>query len=409
MQSGETLPRKRRFLKVLDGRKQPVRGLWKRGDVYYAQIVHQGKQTKERLEARTSAEAITALNALKVRRSEGTLKIIRHKLTLSEAIAQYKASSVHTKKSESTRKNEVTYFKAWQERLGNVRVDRITKANIIAVRDELLALRDDPATAQKVGGSEAPVSIRTANLYVVALRQVFKFLEERGKLKEPPHVRNIKPPPPPERDLLSDDACRGLLDACTNPAVCEKNGRLLSYYLRLLMLTGAREREAYRLQWKDVDLQNSVLRIGSDGKSKNKTSRKLNMSPELVALLHEMQKDRQPDSSHLFPSPQRGNKDLHVRTFKQSFHKAREAAGLAQIGFHDFRHLFISKCVMGGIDFMTIAEWVGHQDGGVLIGTVYGHLNDAHKKSRAEQLRIFQPATFSPVDNATPAPPNSDG
>jgi integrase len=133
------------------------------------------------------------------------------------------------------------------------------------------------------------------------------------------------------------------------------------------------------------------------------------MSPELVALLHEMQKDRQPDSSYLFPSPQRGNKDLHVRTFKQSFHKAREAAGLAQIGFHDFRHLFISKCVMGGIDFMTIAEWVGHQDGGVLIGTVYGHLNDAHKKSRAEQLRIFQPATSSPVDNATPAPPNSDG
>ena len=402
MQSGETLPRKRRFLKVHDGRKQPVRGLWKRGEVYYAQFVHQGKQTKERLEARTTSEAIAALNALKVRRSEGTLKVIRHAPKLSDAIAEYKASSVYTNKSESTRKNEATYFKAWLERLGDVRVDRITEADIIAVRDDLLAVRDDLAIGKKVGGSESAVSIRTANLYVVALRQVFKFLEERGKLKKPPHVRNIKPPPLPKRDLLSDGVCRGLLDACANPAVCEKNGRLLSYYLRLLMLTGAREREAYRLQWKDVDLHNSVLTIGSDGKSKNKTSRELHMSPELVALLREMQKDRQPDSSYLFPSPQRGNKDLHVRTFKQSFHKAREVAGLAQIGFHDFRHLFISKCVMGGIDFMTIAEWVGHQDGGVLIGKVYGHINDAHKKSRAEKLRIFQPATSSPVDNATP-------
>ena len=31
---------------------------------------------------------------------------------------------------------------------------------------------------------------------------------------------------------------------------------------------------------------------------------------------------------------------------------------------------------MSGIDFMTIAKWVGHQDGGVLIGKVYGHLSN---------------------------------
>ena len=29
-------------------------------------------------------------------------------------------------------------------------------------------------------------------------------------------------------------------------------------------------------------------------------------------------------------------------------------------------------CVMNGIDYMTIARWVGHRDGGVLIGKVYG-------------------------------------
>jgi site-specific recombinase XerD len=40
------------------------------------------------------------------------------------------------------------------------------------------------------------------------------------------------------------------------------------------------------------------------------------------------------------------------------------------------RHFFISMCVMSGIDFMTIAKWVGHQDGGVLIGKVYGHLSN---------------------------------
>jgi len=42
---------------------------------------------------------------------------------------------------------------------------------------------------------------------------------------------------------------------------------------------------------------------------------------------------------------------------------------------------------MAGIDYMTIARWVGHKDGGVLIGKIYGHLNNAHMKKQAAKLR----------------------
>jgi integrase len=99
---------------------------------------------------------------------------------------------------------------------------------------------------------------------------------------------------------------------------------------------------------------------------------------------------RQPDSSYVFPSPQRGEKDLPVRTFKQAFYKARDEAKLPHLGFHDFRHLFVSKLVMAGVDYMTIAQWAGHQDGGILIGKVYGHLNDAHKVATAQRLTLFE-------------------
>ena len=47
------------------------------------------------------------------------------------------------------------------------------------------------------------------------------------------------------------------------------------------------------------------------------------------------------------------------------------------VTFQYFRHYFISHCVMAGVDFMTIAKWVGHLDGGVLIGKLYGHLSRA--------------------------------
>jgi integrase len=95
---------------------------------------------------------------------------------------------------------------------------------------------------------------------------------------------------------------------------------------------------------------------------------------------------RAPETKWLFPSPQRGQQDIPSRTFRESLKLARAAAKLDQFGFHDCRHFFISMCVMAGIDNMTIASWVGHRDGGVLIGKVYGHLTDEHKQRQAQKL-----------------------
>ena len=57
--------------------------------------------------------------------------------------------------------------------------------------------------------------------------------------------------------------------------------------------------------------------------------------------------------------------------------------------FHAFRHFFTSQCVMNGVDFMTTAEWLGHRDGGVLIGKIYGHLAEDHKRRMAANLSLL--------------------
>jgi hypothetical protein len=53
---------------------------------------------------------------------------------------------------------------------------------------------------------------------------------------------------------------------------------------------------------------------------------------------------------------------------------------------------------MSGIDFMTIAQWVGHVDGGVLIGKVYGHLANEHRQ-RMAQLVQFNPQMITKKNN----------
>jgi integrase len=74
---------------------------------------------------------------------------------------------------------------------------------------------------------------------------------------------------------------------------------------------------------------------------------------------------------------------------------------LQRFGFHDMRHHFISYAVMSGLDFMTIARWVSHKDGGILIGKVYGHLADDHRKAQAARLN-FGPAVVPPPASAVP-------
>ena len=67
--------------------------------------------------------------------------------------------------------------------------------------------------------------------------------------------------------------------------------------------------------------------------------------------------------------PGRGTSPAH--SLRESFKMVRAKAKLAGVGFHELRHFFASQCVMAGIDFMTVAHWLGHSEGGVLVGKVY--------------------------------------
>ena len=41
---------------------------------------------------------------------------------------------------------------------------------------------------------------------------------------------------------------------------------------------------------------------------------------------------------------------------------------------------------MSGIPLPTVARWMGHSDGGVLVGKVYGHLADSHEDEMAQKV-----------------------
>ena len=69
MKPSDTTPTRSRYLKVLDGRSQPIRGLWKtrKTGAFYAQLQIDGKTAWIPLpKAATRAQAVDELNKLKI-------------------------------------------------------------------------------------------------------------------------------------------------------------------------------------------------------------------------------------------------------------------------------------------------------------------------------------------------------
>lgn len=362
------------YVKVKDSRGQSIRRLWQRNGRYVCQIRIPGKknQTKVTLvdsagvPVRTVTEAVAAMHELLKRKKENDLPILSRTPKLADWIATYLRWLAQTGlKSTLTIAKEAGALAKWSDRLGHIRIGHLRRAHV----NEFIAWRKE--TDQ--------VSNRTINLDVIALNNCLRHAQDEGRLRGLP-TENWRPLEhrPTKRPLWSSEQIEKLcLVALAN---CE-NGQLLVDYIRFLAFSGARRNEALQVSWSDIDWDRKVVRLNT---TKYSRPREVDLNPKLEGLVGEMQVRKDPVSPWLFPSPL--DRESPAACLQGSLETARTGAQVQNFHFHDLRTYFISNCVMAGIDYMTIARWVGHKDGGVLIGRVYGHLNDQHAKRMAEKL-----------------------
>jgi integrase len=398
------------FIAARDSRNCRVPGLYIRNGRFYAVLWSDrgdGRKTVRRFPlfddndapVRTLSSAKAALITLRESNQQNALPPTGRKPRFDAFSAEYLEMASTRAKRARTQEKEKAAIELWRGHLCEIRIDRINTPILKSFMEKRLR-------GCRIGKKNfAPASPRTVALDLIAVRNVLNAAVDAGHLRDLPRFPKIKTPPPPRRPLLTPEEFQKLLTSCfaakPNGEPLTKNGQQLNDFLRLLAFTGAREQEALNLRWSHVDFERRRIFIGADenfaaaamtigtgGTSKNRGSRIVDFNPQLEALLREMESRRAPDSVWLFPSPQRGERDIHAKTLRESFKLVRRKAGLPNVGFHDLRHLFCSFCVMAGIDFMTIAAWLGHKDGGILIGKVYGHLLDEHRQKMAAKLTI---------------------
>lgn len=373
------------FVRVLDGRKQPIRNLWQRGDKFYARLtvpLPSGAKIEKRfpLAAVTVTAAKDELATLRQQRNGNSLPVAQAAPLFTEFAETYLAAHRNLKRG-GTLKLERIHLNHYGKYFAGVRLHRITKAAILAFRARKLA---EGWTGQ------------SANRNLSILRNLLRYAVDNGLISQSP-ANGIRPARCiiKKRTLVTQAEVERL---CGAALVHCKNGQLLADYIKLMCFCGGRRSETLRLKWVDVDWERKQLTIGADGLTKNHEARTVDFNPPLDALLRAMLARRKEGSEYLFPA-MRAKNTRPLKTLVESVRIARKHAGLAGFGFHDCRHHFISFCVMSGLDYMTIAAWVGHKDGGVLIGRVYGHLADAHKREQAQRVS-FGPAIAGAVEQA---------
>jgi len=389
------------FEKVHDYMGRRVRGLWQRNGKFYQQLLVEqpdGKVAPRRILLNSTTLDNCRIEMAQKRgiRDQGETAAAPLEIP-SFAVCcrryfEFHESLKHGLKRQTTIDRERWSLNRWQVHLGHLRVNQVTRVMINGFMQKRLR------------GGRNP---RTVNIDLINLRQVLKYARDCGFFTDQERLptEGVKPLryKAPVRPLLKDDQFALLCqkaDVSTN-----RSGPILADFIRFLGYSGGRYKESLRLKWKDVSFELRQVTFGSDGLSKNGRARVVDFNPALEAHLRVMHARRAPDCKYLFPSPQRGGKDIPASDLRGSLFAARAEADLEWVGFHDLRHFFASYCVMSGIDFKTIAEWLGHESGTALIDKVYGHLAADHKRRMAQKVSfsLAEQASASAVSAISPA------
>ncbi len=140
--------------------------------------------------------------------------------------------------------------------------------------------------------------------------------------------------------------------------------------------TGMRQGEILNLTQEDIDPERGFIRVME---SKNGETRYVPMNQDVKETLQELLKHRKMGNPYLF---HRGN--TRLGSFRKSFSKAVEGAGIKNFRFHDLRHTCASWLAQEGVQLLTIKAVLGHKT--LSMVNRYAHLTHDEMKKAVEKI-----------------------
>lgn len=164
----------------------------------------------------------------------------------------------------------------------------------------------------------------------------------------------------------------------------EHASRDLKHVAVLMLETGMRPEEVYRIEAANVNLEAGFL-TNPYGKTKA-ARRKITLTTTAASVLKE--RIAAPTSRYIFPCNTDPNKPLPK--INGAHNRAIAAAGVKRFRLYDLRHTWATRAAMSGIDLVTLAALLGHSR--IQMVLRYAHPTDDHQALAMKRLEQFNAA-----------------
>lgn len=220
------------------------------------------------------------------------------------------------------------------------------------------------------------IASSTFNKDAQVLKASFQYAVDRGMLLDNP-AKVIKPRKVTDKRILIPSKEEFSI-LCNTILGLDPRARESFPLVKLLATSGMRLSEATNMKWGEIDFErNHFVVSGGDVGTKNREVRTVPLFPAMRKFLENVfEAEKMPQDQYLFK----------FKSARKALDTACRIAKLPSFTHHCLRHYFVSNAIERGIDFKTIANWIGHKDGGLLVAKTYGHLRDSHSHEMAKLM-----------------------
>jgi integrase len=344
---------------------KPIKGVYEmpaESGIWWINYYIEGRRFREKVGRRSDAVTLYQRRKTDARMGVKMPEVRAHRAVLFEEIAA--DALVYSKEHKASYPGDRSTVGKLLPVFGKVPLDDITPQTIKAYLDT----RDD-------------LTKTTINRYRGTISMIFQEAIRNGKAKANP-ARLVR--------LHREDNSRvrfiSFPEEAVIRAIIRERCPIHEPELTLALETGMRRGELYSLDWDRVDLERRQLLLL---KTKNGTARVVILTAAAVSAVDELWKRRNPDSPKVCLT-RYGEPMISPRAwFELVMEEAvKKNPSLQDVTWHIFRHTYISRLVMAGVDLRTVQELAGHKD--IKMTVRYAHLAPAHKLAAVDKLAEYR-------------------
>ena len=326
--------------------------IYKRGNIYWYKFMWNGELIRESTKQGNDRKARNMESAHRTALANGLVGIRERRPvpTLAEFCRKRFAPWVESTSS----------LKTWRDfyRVGLLAIQNhssLSNLTLDAITTERIA---DFASHRQTQGK----SVATVNASLRILRRVLRVAVEWGEIEKSPKIKMLPGEAHRERVITAQEEARYLASASP----------LLSDIATVLVDTGLRPEECYRLLWDSitwVNGRNGTLLV-THGKTKA-ARRLLPMTPRVRRILERRWNAQgRPEEGYVWPAPTRST-HIEPSSLKKQHSKALRLSKVRPFVLYSLRHTFLTRLGQSGCDAWTLARIAGHSS--IAISARYVH------------------------------------